>query len=230
MPVLAIDGPAGAGKGTVAAALAEHWGWHVLDSGALYRAVGLLALRRSVALADEAALAEVAQGAVVRFRGGRVEIDGVDATAAIAEPAVAAAASEVAAKPGVRAALLAAQRAFRRAPGLVADGRDMGTVVFPDAALKVFLTADVAERARRRHLQLAQLAQLEQHQEGRLKPNPPSVRLRDLFKDIEARDRRDRGRAVSPLAAAPDAVTIDATKMSVAQVVAAIVAQARGRY
>ena len=230
MPVLAIDGPAGAGKGTVAAALAERWGWHVLDSGALYRAVGLLALRRSVALADEAALAEVAQGAVVRFRGGRVEIDGVDASAAIAEPAVAAAASEVAAKPAVRAALLAAQRAFRQPPGLVADGRDMGTVVFPDAALKVFLTADVAERARRRHLQLAQLAQLEQQQEGQLKPNPPSVRLRDLFKDIEARDRRDRGRAVSPLVAAPDAVTIDATKMSVAQVVAAIVAQAHGRY
>ena len=230
MPVLAIDGPAGAGKGTVAAALAERWGWHVLDSGALYRAVALLALRRSVALADEAALAEIAQGAAVRFRGGRVEIDGVDATAAIAEPAVAAAASQVAAKPGVRAALLAAQRAFRRAPGLVADGRDMGTVVFPDAALKVFLTADVAERARRRHLQLAQLAQWEQQQEGQLKPNPPSVRLRDLFKDIEARDRRDRGRAVSPLVAAPDAVTIDATKLSVAQVVGAIAAQARGRY
>ena len=228
MPVLAIDGPAGAGKGTVAAALAERWGWHVLDSGALYRAVGLLALRHSVALADEAALAEVAQGAAVRFRGGRIEIDGVDATAAISEPAVAAAASEVAAKPGVRAALLAAQRGFRRAPGLVADGRDMGTVVFPDAALKVFLTADVAERARRRYLQLTQ--QSEGQSEKRLKPNQPSVRLRDLFKDIEARDRRDRGRAISPLVAAPDAVTIDATKLSVAEVVAAIAAQARGRY
>lgn len=216
MPVLAIDGPAGAGKGTVAAALAERWGWHVLDSGALYRAVGLLALRRAVALADEAALAGLAQGAAVRFHRGRVEIDGTDATAAIADPAVAAAASEVAAKPGVRAALLAAQRAFRQAPGLVADGRDMGTVVFPDAALKVFLTADVAERARRRHRQL--------------KPKQPSVSLRALFKDIEARDRRDRCRAVSPLVAAPDAVTIDATKMSVARVVAAIAAVAAERY
>lgn len=216
MPVLAIDGPAGAGKGTVATALAERWGWHVLDSGALYRAVGLLALRRAVALADEAALAGLAQGAAVRFHRGRVEIDGTDATAAIADPAVAAAASEVAAKPGVRAALLAAQRAFRQAPGLVADGRDMGTVVFPDAALKVFLTADVAERARRRHRQL--------------KPKQPSVSLRALFKDIEARDRRDRYRAVSPLVAAPDAVTIDATKMSVAQVVEAIVAVAAERY
>lgn len=215
-PVLAIDGPAGAGKGTVAAALAERWGWHLLDSGALYRAVGLQALRQGVALADETALAGLAAGVSVRFGEDGIELDGVDATTAIAAPAVAAAASQIAAKPGVRAALLAAQQAFRRPPGLVADGRDMGTVVFPDAALKVFLTADVAERARRRFRQL--------------KPKQPNVRLRDLFEAIEARDRRDRWRVVSPLVAAPDAVTIDATNMSVAQVVAAIAAEAHGRY
>ena len=213
-PVVAIDGPAGAGKGTIAAALARCWGWHLLDSGALYRAVGLLALRHGVALTDEDALAALAREAEISFAAGRVDVEGEDATAAIAAPEVAEAATRVATLPAVRAALLAAQRAFRRPPGLVADGRDMGTVVFPDAVLKVFLTASVAVRAERRYRQL--------------KPSQPNVRLRALSEAIEARDRRDRSRAVAPLVAAPDAVTIDSTRMSVAEVVAAV-AEARER-
>lgn len=208
MPVVAIDGPAGAGKGTVAAAVAGRWGWRLLDSGALYRVVGLLALRRGLSLAAEGELAAAASGAKVAFADGRVLVDGRDETAAIRAPAVAAAASQAAAKPRVRAALLTAQRAFRRRPGLVADGRDMGTVVFPDATLKVFLTATVAQRALRRYRQL--------------KPKQPNVRLRDLSEAIEERDRRDRNRAVSPLVAAPDAVTIDTTRMTVDEVVSAV--------
>ena len=214
MPVVAIDGPAGAGKGTVAATLAARWSWRLLDSGALYRVVGLLALRLGLPLTDERALAAAARGAAVCFAGGRILVGGHDETAAVRAPAVAAAASQAAAKPQVRAALLATQRAFRRPPGLVADGRDMGTVVFPDAALKVFLTATVAERALRRYRQL--------------KPKQPNVRLRDLSEAIEERDRRDRDRAVSPLVAAPDAVTIDTTRMTVEEVVAAVVALGQG--
>ena len=214
MPVLAIDGPAGAGKGTVAATVAERWGWRLLDSGALYRVVGLVALRRGLSLAAERELAAAAREAAVAFSGGRVVVDGRDETAAIRAPAVAAAASRAAAKPQVRAALLTAQRAFRRRPGLVADGRDMGTVVFPDATLKVFLTATVAQRALRRYRQL--------------KPRQPNVRLRDLSEAIEERDRRDRNRAVSPLVAAPDAVTIDTTRMTVDEVVAAVLALGPG--
>ena len=214
VPVVAIDGPAGAGKGTVAAALAARWSWRLLDSGALYRVVGLLALRRGLSLAAQCELAGAAREATVSFAGGRVLVDGRDETAAIRAPAVAAAASQAAAKPQVRAALLAAQRAFRRPPGLVADGRDMGTVVFPDAALKVFLTATAAERALRRYRQL--------------KPKQPNVRLRDLSEAIEERDRRDRDRAVSPLVAASDAVTIDTTRMTVEEVVAAVVALGQG--
>lgn len=214
MPVVAIDGPAGAGKGTVAATVAERWGWRLLDSGALYRVVGLLALRRGLSLAAERELAAAARAATVAFAGGRVFVDGSDETAAIRSPAVAAAASQAAAKPQVRAALLTAQRAFRQRPGLVADGRDMGTVVFPDATLKVFLTATVAQRALRRYRQL--------------KPRQPNVRLRDLSEAIEERDRRDRNRAVSPLVAAPDAVTIDTTRMTVEEVVAAVLALGPG--
>lgn len=214
MPVLAIDGPAGAGKGTVAATVAERWGWRLLDSGALYRVVGLLALRRGLSLAAERDLAAAAREAAVAFAGGRVLVDGRDETVAIRAPAVAAAASQAAAKPQVRVALLAAQRAFRRPPGLVADGRDMGTVVFPDATLKVFLTATAAQRALRRYRQL--------------KPRQPNVRLRDLSEAIEERDRRDRNRAVSPLVAAPDAVTIDTTRMTVDEVVAAVLALGPG--
>lgn len=218
--VVAIDGPAGSGKGTAARAVAERLGWRLLDSGALYRIVALTALRRGIQLDAGDALAELASSLDISFSGGpeaAAWVNGCDESAAIRAVEVDAAASEVSALPAVRAALLEAQRGFRQPPGLVADGRDMGTVVFPDARLKVFLTASILERARRRHRQLCAAAAPE-----RLKNAQPSVSLRALFKAIEARDQRDMKRAVSPLVAAPDAVTIDSSSMSIAAVVQTI--------
>ena len=226
--VIAIDGPGGAGKGTAASLVAARLGWRLLDSGALYRVVGLAALRRDISLADAEALAALTGGLDIHFADGGVRVDGVDESLAIRQPEVDAAASKVAALAPVRAALLTLQRGFRRAPGLVADGRDMGTVVFPDAPLKVFLTASAEERARRRYRQ-------RHHPDataggnGELLNPPPNVRLRALLEAIEERDRRDRQRAVSPLVAAPDAVTIDSTKLSIEVVVATILAQAERR-
>lgn len=206
--VIAIDGPAGAGKGTAAAAVAAQLGWQLLDSGALYRVVGLQALRRGLELADEGALAAMTRRLRISFGTGRVVVDDEDQTQAIREQAVDAAASKVAELAAVRNALLDLQRGFRQPPGLVADGRDMGTVVFPSARLKVFLTASAEERARRRYRQL--------------KASQPSVSLRALFKAIEERDRADSNRAVAPLVAASDAVTIDSSAMSIDAVVGAI--------
>ena len=214
-PVIAIDGPAGAGKGTVAALVTERLGWHLLDSGALYRVVALAALRHDADLTHGDALAAIARNLDVTFRADAVMVDGLDETLAIRQPEVDAAASKVAASPQVRAALLAAQRDFRTPPGLVADGRDMGTVVFPDARLKVFLTASAEERARRRYRQL--------------KESQPDVSLRTLFEAIEERDRRDSNRAVSPLVPAPDALQIDSTAMSIDDVVRTVLALAEER-
>ena len=215
VPVIAIDGPSGSGKGTVAAAVAERLGWRLLDSGALYRVVADAALRRGVALDDAATLAVLATDIDIHFAGDAVVVDGVDRSLAIRTEEVSAAASRVAAHESVRAAMLELQRAQRLSPGLVADGRDMGTVVFPDAALKIFLDASLEARAERRYIQL--------------KNKGLAVSLSDLLATLEERDRRDRGRAVAPLRPADDAVLIDSTALTVDAVVARVLEAARGR-
>jgi cytidylate kinase len=204
IPVVAIDGPSGSGKGTIARRLACRLDWHLLDSGALYRLVGLAARRAGTELDDVAGLTRLAAELDVSFdpagEAERIRLSGEDVTAEIRTERCGEWASVVAAVPGVRGALLARQRAFAVAPGLVADGRDMGTVVFPDAALKVFLTASADERARRRHKQL--------NEKG------ISVSLRDLSREIAKRDRRDAGRTVSPLTPADDARVLDSTHLT----------------
>lgn len=199
--VIAIDGPAASGKGTIAQGVAQNLAFHYLDSGSLYRLVALKALETDITLADEAGLAAAAEGLASAFDGGRILLDGRDVTLAIRDPAVSAAASRVAVHPALRRALLSRQRALRRPPGLVADGRDMGTVVFPDARLKVYVTASAEERARRRYKQLIE------------KGN--SVTLLSLLRDIQERDARDGARAAAPLRPAADAVILDTTGMSI---------------
>ena len=216
IPVLAIDGPSGSGKGTIARAVADRLGWHMLDSGAIYRAVGHAAQRRHLDLADAAAVARCAAQTRIEFRdpgdGGetRVVIDGEDATDAIRTETAGAAASTIAALPAVRKALVDKQLAFRQPPGLVADGRDMGTVIFPDAPFKVFLTASPGERAERRYKQL--------------KAKGLDVTLASLLHEIERRDARDASRTVAPLKPAADAVVIDTTGRPIPDVVAAVLA------
>jgi 3-phosphoshikimate 1-carboxyvinyltransferase len=200
-PVIAVDGPAASGKGTVAAGVARALGFHLLDSGALYRLVALKAQRAGIPLDAEGALAAAAGALDVEFAEGAVRLEGTDVTEAIRSEEVSAGASRVAALPGVRAALTGRQRAFRRWPGLVADGRDMGTVLFPDAAVKVFVTASAGERALRRHKQLIE--------EGN------SVNIESLLRDILDRDARDAGRAAAPLKPAADAVILDTTQMTI---------------
>jgi len=207
-PVIAIDGPTASGKGTIAQAVARALGFECLDSGALYRVVALQALRRAVDLADAARLAALARGAHPRFEGGRIELDGEDITDAIRTEQVGRAASRVSAHAAVRDELLQVQRSFRREPGLVADGRDMGTIVFPDAQLKVFLTASAEVRAHRRYKQLME------------KGNPAN--LPALLQDLRERDERDRTRAVAPLKAAADAIELDASGLTVEEVVARV--------
>lgn len=213
VPVLTIDGPSGAGKGAVSARVASQLGWNVLDSGAVYRSVALAALEAGVDLGDHAALVELCSVLDLTFSPGA---DGIEASLggrslgdALRPEAVGEASSRVAAIPAVRAALLSLQRRFRRPPGLVADGRDMGTVVFPDAQVKVFLDASVEERARRRYRQL--------------KENGKDVTFDRLLGDLEARDRRDRERAVSPTVPAADAVVVDSTELSLVAVVERVV-------
>mgnify|MGYP005838984299 CR=1 FL=1 len=218
VPVLAIDGPSGSGKGTVSRRVAERLGWHLLDSGAIYRLLALAVQRAGVDEFDDAALTRLAANLEVRFETGSrgepvVRLDGDDVSREIRSETCGDRASRLAARPAVRRALLERQRAFRRAPGLVADGRDMGTVVFPDAGVKIFLTASAAERARRRHKQLN-----EQGLGGTLS---------SLLEEIAERDRRDANRPVSPLVPAPDAVTLDTTGMSVDQVVEAVMSRVR---
>lgn len=206
-PVVTVDGPSGSGKGTVSRRLAERLGWHLLDSGALYRLVGLAAKRRGIALDDTSAVAGIARAMAVEFRAadGAVLLEGTAVTDALRTEEAGAAASQVAAQTPVRQALLARQRAFARAPGLVADGRDMGTVVFPNARLKLFLTASAEERAKRRYKQL--------------KEKGIDVSLPGLSRDIAQRDRRDENRAVAPLRPAEDARVIDSTSLTPEEVI-----------
>ena len=209
VPVLALDGPSGSGKGTIARQVAAALDWHLLDSGALYRLVGLAAERRGIDLADEASLGDLAAGLNVRFGadeegGERIWLDGVDVTADVRTEETGHLASTVAAHPAVREALLDLQKSFRKAPGLVADGRDMGTQVFPDAAVKVFLTATPEERAKRRYKQL--------------KDKGIGVSLSALSRDIADRDRRDSERAVAPLRPADDAYVLDSSEMTIEDV------------
>jgi cytidylate kinase len=208
-PVLAVDGPGGAGKGTLCRVVAERLGWHLLDSGALYRLVAAAAARAGTGLEDEAGLAGLARDLPVRFNGEKVWLGDEDVSEEIRTEECGNRASKVAALPGVRTALVGLQREFRRPPGLVADGRDMGTVIFPDAELKVFLTASAEERARRRYKQL--------------KEKGFDVNLAGLSAEVAARDRRDAERAVAPLRPAPDAVVVDSTTLDIDEVVACVV-------
>ena len=214
-PVLTIDGPSGSGKGTISRIVAGRLGWHYLDSGALYRAVGIAAGWSDIDLSDASALVRCTFDTEIGFRDDargepRVIVNGVDATDELRTETAGAAASAIAAIPEVRAALKERQRAFRVAPGLVADGRDMGTVIFPDADCKVFLTASAEERARRRHNQL--------------KGKGVSVIFDGLLREILARDARDAQRTVAPLKPAEDAVLIDTTGLSIDEVVDRVLA------
>jgi len=220
VPIITIDGPGGSGKGTVAASIAKKLGFHLLDSGALYRLVGLAAVKRGISLQDEAALVPVAEQLAVEFRPSRqvertldVFLDGVDVTDELRLETSGEYASLVAAKPGVRTALLKRQRAMLQAPGLVADGRDMGTVVFPEARVKVFLTASAEERAQRRYNQLIRKGE--------------SVNLRALLTEIRVRDERDINRPVAPLKAAEGALILDSTSLTIAEVENAILDYAK---
>ncbi len=211
IPVITIDGPSGVGKGAISAALADALGWHLLDSGAVYRAVALVAFEQGIDPADEDQLTAVCQGVDLRFEssesgGIAVLIDGASVEDRLRAEPVSQMASKVAAIPSVRRALLDLQHGFRQPPGLIADGRDMGTVVFPDAVAKIFLTASAHERATRRFKQL--------------KEKGEDVIFDRLFRDIDERDRRDRERAVSPTVPAADAKVIDSTDMSLDQVIA----------
>ena len=216
IPVLTVDGPGGSGKGTIARIAAARLGWHFLDSGALYRLLALAAAKRGVSLDDESSLCKLTRVLDVRFEGGdadsepSVYLEREDVSVAIRAESCGSNASRVAALPEVRTALLARQRAFRQPPGLVADGRDMGTVVFPDAGCKVFLEASPEERANRRHKQL--------------KEKGMDASLRDLVKEIAERDARDRERSVSPLRPADDALVIDTTYLGIEAVVERVMA------
>lgn len=216
-PVITIDGPSGSGKGTIAGLVARKLGWCLLDSGALYRLLAFAARNHGVDLTNEEALKLLAAHLDVQFvaagegHGQRIILEGEDVTQAIRNEQVGAGASQVAALPAVREALLQRQQAFREMPGLVADGRDMGTVVFPDAPLKIFLTASADERARRRYLQL--------------KAKGDDVSLSSLLEEIRMRDERDTQRAVAPLKPAADAIQLDSTELSIEQVLERILSE-----
>ena len=214
--VITIDGPSGSGKGTVAGLLAMRLQWHLLDSGALYRVLALAADKHKVPLDNEAALEVLAVGLDVQFildeeGNQRIILENVDVTDTIRNETVGACASQIAALPAVRSGLLRRQHDFREAPGLIADGRDMGTVVFADAPLKVFLTASAEERARRRYLQL--------------KDKGEAVTLTSLLEEIRARDERDTSRAIAPLKPADDAIILDSTTMTIEQVLERILSE-----
>ncbi len=212
VPVLTIDGPSGAGKGTVSRAIARRLGWHYLDSGSIYRSLAIAAIAAGADLSDEAVVAEVAKAMVLEFECAHeltVKLDGKNITGQLGFENIGNAASVVAALPEVRKVLLQKQKDFRKPPGLVADGRDMGTVVFPDAQNKVFLTASAEERAMRRYKQL--------------KEKGIDANLSHITQEIEERDRRDQQRKAAPLMQADDAVFIDSSDMSIETVIEQIV-------
>jgi len=219
VPVVAIDGPSGSGKGTVSRLLAQRLGWHRLDSGALYRLVAYAGRRAQLPPDDVAGHTQLAREMQVKFdqsgEEDRVLLDGTDVTEALREQESAAGASRVAAWPQLRAALVARQRQAALAPGLVADGRDMGTVIFPQATLKIYLTASPEERAKRRYKQL--------------KEKDSGVSLPALSREIAERDRRDATRSVAPLVPAADAIVLDSTTLSAVEVTDQIVAIGRAR-
>ena len=210
IPVITIDGPTASGKGTVAHRVADQLGFHYLDSGALYRLTALSALRRDTDLADEHALAKLAEHLQCSFQGGDIILSHENVTEAIRAEAVGNAASKIATFHAVRHALLGLQLGFRKAPGLVADGRDMGSVIFPHAVLKVFLTASVAARAERRYKQLI--------------AKGISANMDDLLKDLQARDGRDTNRAVAPLVPPEGALVLDTSAINADQAVAQVLA------
>ncbi|MBK0033832.1 (d)CMP kinase [Erwinia sp. S43] len=216
-PVITIDGPSGAGKGTLCKAMAEALQWHLLDSGAIYRVLALAALHHQVDITSEEALVPLAAHLDVRFVSseGEMEVilEGEDVSAEIRTQDVSNTASKVAAFPRVREALLRRQRGFRELPGLIADGRDMGTVVFPDAPVKIFLDASSEERAHRRMLQLQEKGF--------------SVNFDRLLSEIKERDERDRNRSIAPLVPADDALVLDSTTMSIEQVIEVALKYAR---
>lgn len=210
IPLITIDGPSGSGKGTIATLIANHLGYHLLDSGAIYRVLALAAKKHALSMDDTLALADLAKKLDVVFSVDALKnnqlilLEGEDVTQTIRTEQVGANASKIAAQPMVRKALLARQRAFLTSPGLVADGRDMGTVVFPNAQLKFFLTASAEERAKRRYMQL--------------KAAGENVKLESLIDEIKARDERDTNRAIAPLKPAADAIILDSTATSIEQV------------
>jgi cytidylate kinase len=216
--VITVDGPSGSGKGTLSQLLAKKIGYHLLDSGALYRLVALATLKQRIDIQDQQAVEKVAAQLDVHFDTAgdqtRVLLSSEDVTNAIRSETISKSASVVAAYPGVRAALLKRQRDFRQLPGLVADGRDMGTTVFPDADLKIFLTASAEARAQRRYRQLTEKGE--------------TVDLEGLIKDIQERDERDSNRTVSPLKPAPDAVLLDSTQMTIQEVLEAMLNLVKG--
>lgn len=211
--VIAVDGPSGAGKGTICRKLARKLGFHYLDSGALYRLLGMVALRHRVSTSDNESLVQLAGNMDIQFKSStgdevKVLLEGEDVSIELRTEQTATLASQVAAHPEVREALLERQRLFARSPGLVADGRDMGTVVFPDANLKLYLTASIEERARRRYKELLEKGE--------------SVSLRALEMQVRARDERDINREASPLVAATDAIEIDTSELSIDEVLDAV--------
>lgn len=214
-PVIAIDGPTASGKGAIAQRVAARLGWHYLDSGALYRLTALAALRAGVALDDEATIAALARALAVRFAEERAELAGEDVSKDIRAPEVGGAASRIATMAALREALSALQQGFRQPPGLVADGRDMGTVVFPDALLKVFLTASPECRAQRRHKQLI--------------AKGFSATIPSLLRELRERDARDSNRAHAPLRPAQGALVVDSTHLTIEEVVDRIVREYRRR-
>ena len=216
VPVVTIDGPGGSGKGTLSSLVAAKLGWHLLDSGALYRIVAVSAQSQAIDLADENTLVAMVADLQIAFIGDKVDVNGSDLSDIIRTEETGVAASQVAALPGVRDAILALQKSFQRAPGLVADGRDMGTVVFPHSKAKIFLDASAEARADRRYKQL--------------KNKGLSVNLRDLLEQIQERDARDRGRAVAPLKPAADALIIDSTQMTIEEVLEKIMTEVSKGY